>query len=93
MEAVTKITSDKYSYIFFEVAQELYSVDPLELIGNYKDVNELISFNVKSWKECNVIFSGDIPSVDIPTEAGVWYKVAGKRKPLLALKAYLGVKA
>ena len=92
MEALTKITSEKYAYIFFEVAQELYSVNPLQLVGNYKDVNALISFDVKSWKECNVIFSGDVPSVTIPTEAGVWYKVAGKRKPLLALKAYLGVK-
>lgn len=92
MEAVTKITSDKYAYIFFEVAQELYSVNPLELVGNYKDVNKLVSFNVKSWKEHYVIYSGDIPSVDIPTEVGVWYKVAGKKKPMYALKAWLGVK-
>lgn len=92
MSIRSKIDSNKYAYIYFEVAQELYSISPFKLIGNFKSVNDLIKFDVKSWKQYHVAYVKDIHEKVDKNEKDDWYILQGHLKTKYALKAYLGVK-
>jgi len=92
MSIRSKIQSSRYAYIYFETAQELYSVSPFKLIGNFKSVNDLIKFDVKSWKQYNVAYVKDIHEKVDESEKDDWYILQGHLKTQYALKAYLGLK-